>query len=191
MTGVSVARRTDHRRAASRGAAAPGPEYFEARWYAAYTAARHEKRVAEQLRERGIESFLPLYSSVRRWKDRRVRLQLPLFPGYVFVHTPLAERLRVLQLPGVVRMVGFNGLPVALPDSEIEALRRGLADERRVEPHPYLTVGRKVRIKNGPLAGAEGILVRKKKSLRVVISLDLIQRSAAVEIDAGDVERAS
>lgn len=163
--------------------------YFEPRWYAAYTCARHEKRIAEQLARRGVESFLPLYESVRRWKDRRVCLQLPLFPGYVFVHTALAHRLRVLQIPSVVRLVGFNGLPTALPDSEIEALRRGLVDKRLVKPHPYLTVGRRVRIKNGPLAGVEGILIRKKNSVRVVLSLDLIQRSACVEVDASDVER--
>src|SRR5713226_10151021 len=122
-------------------------DYLEPRWYAASTFSNHEKRVGEQLRERGVEHFLPLYDSVRRWKDRRVLLQLPLFPGYVFVRLPLRERLKVLQVPGVARLISFNGLPAALPDKEIEALRTGLAAQLRTEPHPYLTVGRRVRVK--------------------------------------------
>src|SRR5713101_5664552 len=115
-------------------------EYSEPRWYAAYTCAQHEKRVAEQFTQRALENFLPQYASVRRWKDRRVRLELPLFPGYVFVRLALRERLRV-------------------------------------------------RIKRGPLAELEGVLVRRKNGLRVVVSLDLIARSAAVEVDTADIER--
>jgi transcription antitermination factor NusG len=163
-------------------------EYLEPRWYAIYTWANHEKRVKEQLDERCIESFLPLYEAVRRWKDRRVRLQLPLFPGYLFVHLPLRDRLHVLQLPSVVRLVGFNGLPTALRDSEIETLRNGLSNRLRAEPHPYLTVGRRVRISAGPFAGLEGFLKRKRKNLRVIVSLDLIQRLIAVDVDALDVQ---
>src|SRR5713226_5030593 len=98
-------------------------EASEARWYAAYTRANHEKRVALQLRQRSVEHFLPLYESVRRWKDRRVILQMPLFPGYVFVRLALRDRLQVLQVPGVARLVGCSGLPTALPEEEIEALR--------------------------------------------------------------------
>src|SRR5712692_8315886 len=100
--------------------------YLEERWYAAYTCANHEKRVAKQLEERSVEHFLPLYGSVRRWKDRRVQLDLPLFPGYVFVRLVLRDRVRVLQIPSVVRLVGFGGLPTALPDQEMEAIRNGL-----------------------------------------------------------------
>ena len=118
-----------------------------------------------------------------------MKLQLPLFPGYVFVRLPLRDRLKVLQVPGVARLVGFNGQPAALPDKEIEALRAGLGAQLRAEPHPYLTVGRRVRVKRGPLEGAEGILIRKKNAYRVVLSLDLIQRSASVEVDASDLER--
>lgn len=157
------------------------------RWYAAYTCARHEKRVAAQLEERAIECFLPLYETVHRWKNMRARLQLPLFPGYVFVRFPLNERLKVLQLPSVVRLVGFNGLPLPLPDEEMETLRAGLTRQLRAEPHPFLKVGRPVRIKCGPLAGLEGILLRKKGSLRVVLSIDLIMRSVAVDIDLADL----
>lgn len=166
-------------------------EYVEPHWYAAYTCANHEKRVAEQLTERAVEYFLPQYESVRRWKDRRVKLQLPLFPGYVFVRLALRDRLRVLQIPSIVSLVGFNGHPSALPDNDVEALRNGLDARLRAEPHPYLIVGRRVRIKHGPLEGAEGILVRRKGAFRVVLSIDLIARSAAVEVDETDVERIS
>jgi transcription antitermination factor NusG len=162
--------------------------WFEPRWYAAHTCANHEKRVAEQLRTRGVEHFLPLYSTVHRWKDRRVRLQLPLFPGYVFVHLPLAERLRVLQVPSVARLVGFGERPVALPAHEIDVLRDGLGGGFPAQPHPYLTVGRRVRIRNGPLAGLEGILLRKKGNFRIVLSLDLIMRSIVLEADAADLD---
>jgi transcription antitermination factor NusG len=165
------------------------PELCEPRWYAAYTCAQHEKRVAEQFTQRALENFLPQYGSVRRWKDRRVKLELPLFPGYVFVRLALRERLRVLETPSVVRLVGFNGRPAALPDKEIEALRACVAAQLHAEPHSYLTVGRRVRIKSGPLAELEGVLVRRKNGLRVVVSLDLIARSAAVEVDAEDIER--
>jgi len=172
-------------------AAAVSASFPEHRWYAVYTSANHEKRVADQLAPRAIEHFLPLYESVRRWKDRRVKLQLPLFPGYVFVRLWLGERLKVLQVPGVVRLVGFAGGPAVLPDREIEALRASLGAQLQAEPHPYITVGRRVRVTRGPLAGVEGILIRKKNVLRVVVSLDLIARSAAVEVDAADIERIS
>jgi transcription antitermination factor NusG len=158
-------------------------------WYAAYTCANREKRVNTELQARNIEHFLPLYGSVRRWKDRRVRLELPLFPGYVFVRIAVSNRLRVLQIPGVVHLVGFNGYPAALPDEEIEILRSGFSQSLRAEPHAYLTVGRRVKLKSGPLAGIEGILLRRKGNCRVVISIELIQRSVAVEMDEVDVEK--
>lgn len=169
-------------------AAELGAAYCEPRWYAAYTCANHEKQVAAQLRERSVEHFLPLYDTVHRWKDRRVRLQLPLFPGYVFVRLALRDRLNVLQVPSVARLVGFGGgFPAALPETEIETLRAGLCGGLRAQPHPYLSVGRRVRIVNGPLAGMEGILLRRKGNLRVVLSLDLIMRSIAVEADLADL----
>lgn len=162
--------------------------YLQPHWYALYTCANHEKRVAAELQARTVENFLPLYSSVRRWKDRRVNLDLPLFPGYVFVRLALRDRLRVVQIPSVVRLVGFNGLPCALPDTEMEIMRSGLSQRLRAEPHPFLTVGRRVRIVGGPFVGLEGILKRKKTNLRVVVSLDLIQRSVAVDVAAEDIE---
>ena len=157
-------------------------------WYAAYTSANHEKRVAEQLSVRAVDHFLPLYSSVRRWKDRRVQLQLPLFPGYVFVRLALRDRLQVLEIPSVARLVGFNGSPTPLPDDEIAALKVGLESGVQAVPHPYLKVGRRVRITNGPFEGLEGILVRRKNELRFVISLELIQRSVLLDVDASWVE---
>ena len=160
----------------------------EQNWYAVYTYANHEKCVVQQLERRSVECFLPLYTSVRRWKDRRVRLQLPLFPGYVFVRITLKARLRILEIPSVARLVGFNGLPTALPYMEIEALRNGLTCQLRVEPHPFLTVGRRVRIKRGPFVGMEGILIRRKGNLRIVLSLDLIVRSIVVDVDSADLE---
>jgi transcription antitermination factor NusG len=156
-------------------------------WYAAYTHGRHEKKVAQQLQERGIEHFLPLYRSVRRWKDRRKELDLVLFPGYIFVRLSLVDRLQVLQLPGIVRFVSFNGEPAALPGTDVEALRNGLIQGVRAEHHPYLTVGRRVKVVHGPLAGAQGILLRTKTNCRVVISIDAIMRSVSVEIDEADV----
>jgi transcription antitermination factor NusG len=162
-------------------------EQIEPSWYAAYTSAHHEKRVALQLGQRSVQHFLPLYESVRRWKDRHVRLQTPLFPGYVFVHLALRDRLQVLQVPGVAKLVGFNGTPTALPPEEIEALRTGLQGGLRAEPHPFLNVGRRVQIIAGPFAGLEGILKLKKSSLRVVVSLELIARSVALDVDAADV----
>jgi transcription antitermination factor NusG len=157
-------------------------------WYAAYTCPRHEKSVERQLQERQIDCFLPTYRSVRRWKDRRKEIELVLFPGYIFVYIPLPGRLQVLQLPGVVRFVNFHGLPTALPESEIEALRRGLAHQIGLKSHPYLKVGRRVQVKRGPMAGAQGILIRRKQNCRLVISLDAIMRSVALEIDEEIVE---
>jgi transcription antitermination factor NusG len=158
-----------------------------AAWYAAYTCSRHEKRIAQQLEERGISHFLPVYRSVRRWKDRKKELDLVLFPGYIFVYLDLADRLQVLQLPGVVRFVAFNGHPAALPPTDIEALRNGLNHNLRAEHHPFLTVGRRVKVVYGPLTGAEGILVRRKNSSRLVISIEAIMRAVAIEIDEADV----
>jgi transcription antitermination factor NusG len=160
----------------------------ESHWYAAYTSANHEKRVAVELQRRAVECFLPLYGSVRRWKDRRVCLEMPLFPGYVFVRFSPIQRLCVLQIPGLVRFVGFSGTLARIPEAEIvriqDILRRGF----RAAPHPYLTVGRRVRVKAGPLRGLEGRLLRRKSKLRFVVSIELIMRSMAVEMDESDLE---
>ena len=161
------------------------------RWFAAYTTPRHEKHVSDLLAQRQIEAFLPLYRTTRQWKKSHPAvLELPLFPAYVFVRIAREARGAVLGTPGVLSIVGSSREPWALPDFEIEALRSGLL-ERKVEPHPYLAVGEKVRITAGAMAGVEGILIRRKNDLRVVLSLDMIMRSVAVEIDADDVEPAN
>jgi transcription antitermination factor NusG len=158
-----------------------GDERGVPKWYAAYTSANQEKRVAQELGRRSVECYLPLYGSVRRWKDRRVRLELPLFPGYVFVRVALRERLRVLQIPGVARLVGFDGHPAPVPNEDIEAIRMCLSGDRALLPHPYLE-GQRVRVLSGPLAGLTGVVVRQKKQARLVISFDLLMRSVSVEI---------
>jgi transcription antitermination factor NusG len=161
----------------------------DAKWFAIYTCSRHEKRVDQQLEIREIEHFLPLYRTQRKWSDgSRVTLDLPLFPGYLFVRIHRAERVRVLQVPGVLSVVGGTaGQPSALPASEIDALRAGLA-EHRVAPHPLLKQGQRARILTGVFAGMEGVVARLKYGLRVVLTLDNITHSFAVEVDSGDLE---
>ncbi len=157
-------------------------------WFAVYTTPRHEKRAAQHLELRGMEYFLPLYSTPRRWKDgSRVTLDLPVFPSYIFVRTTRRERVRVLEIPSVLWMVGPKREPTPMPDLCIESLREAVR-LRKIEPHPDLVVGERVRIKNGVMAGMEGILVRKKKDLRVVLTLDLTQQSFAMEVDADNLE---
>jgi transcription antitermination factor NusG len=159
----------------------------QAPWYAVYTRANHEKSVSDQLASSSVEHFLPQYESVRKWKDRKVRLQLPLFPGYLFVQVAPQERLRVLQVRGVVRLVGFNGSPTPMPEEDLNRIREFLRQGWRAEPHPYLHVGRRARVVRGPLAGLEGIVVRRRNLSRLVLSFELIQRSMAVEMDEADL----
>jgi transcription antitermination factor NusG len=160
----------------------------EPRWFAAYVTARHEKQVAMQFERRGIPYFLPVYRSIRRWKDRRKELELPLFPSYIFVNIAMRDRLQVQSVPSVVQFVSFHGMPAELPEHEIETLRNGLSRTGRVEPHPFLKVGRRVRVHSGAMKGIEGILVRIKDIFRVVITIELIQRSVAMEVDEADIE---
>lgn len=157
-------------------------------WYAVYTCARHEKWVKQQMDLRQIRCVLPLYRTVHRWKDRRKELVLPLFPSYVFVNLPLKERIRVLEIPGVVSFVNSQGKPLPLPPNEIGPFLIEKAAGLRVEPHPFVQVGRRVRLRNGALAGLEGTLLRKKEGLRLVVSIEMLMRSVAVEVDADDVE---
>ena len=157
--------------------------YSHTLWYAGYTAARHEKRIAEQLEQRSVEHFLPLYQTIHRWRNGRHRVELPIFPGYVFVRIALRERLRVLEIPGFVRLVGFSSIPCALPDAEIEAMRNALKTGTKAEPYPYLTIGTRVEIRDGPLQGMTGILLRRRGQCRVVLSIDLIQRFMVVEVE--------
>jgi transcription antitermination factor NusG len=157
-------------------------------WYAAYTSARHEKKVAEHLHQREIECFLPLYETVRQWNNGRHRVQLPLFPSYVFVRMNLRDKLRVLQVPGLAQIISFNGAPAVLPDAEIETMRSALSSGVAAQPHKYLSVGTRVEICRGPLQGMRGILLRNQGQFRVVLSVEMIMRSIVVEVEASDVE---
>jgi transcription antitermination factor NusG len=157
-------------------------------WYAAQIRSRHEKRVAEQLSGKGVDFFLPIYTARNQWSDRVAEVDLPLFPGYLFIRIDLRERLKVLEVPGVVRLVSSGSAPVPLEDREIDILRQGLTQKLKAEPHPFLKAGTRVRVQRGALAGLEGVLLRSKDICRVIISLDLIMRSIAVEIASTDVE---
>ena len=161
----------------------------ECAWYALYTRHQHEKTVARILTSKGFETLLPLYPSARRWKDRTKLLSLPLFPCYVFLRGGLERRLDIVTTPGVHALVSNAGHPIAIPPVEIEAIRRAMESGARVEPHPFLRCGDWARVKCGPLAGIEGILVRKKNFYRLVLSVEMLGRAAAVEVDAVLVER--
>jgi transcription antitermination factor NusG len=157
-------------------------------WYAVHTSAQREKKVASYLLQSGIEQFLPVYQNRRRWKDRVVTIETPLFSGYVFVRIPLLAKLRVLGAPGVARFVCQNGKPAVIPEEDIERIKSGLV--KGAIPHPYLTVGRRVIVASGAMAGTSGILVRKKNNLRVVICIDSIARAIAIEVSEADVRPA-
>jgi transcription antitermination factor NusG len=157
-------------------------------WWALYTRHQHEKTVAEMLSAKGFVVFLPLYESVRRWKDRKMMISLPLFPGYVFIRGESSRRLQVVTTPGV-HMILHKGEHVAtIPEAEIQAIQRTIQGPFRVEPHPYLKCGARVRVKRGSLEGVEGILVRKKNLCRLVLSVEMLAQSVAFEIDASEVE---
>ena len=157
-------------------------------WYAIYTSPRHEKSVRLHLGHRRVECFLPLFRTIHRWKNGcKAQVELPLFPGYLFVNISRNERVRVLDAPGVLSFVGPKGEPAQLPEVEIETLRAGL-HLQKCEPYRGLAIGQKVRIHAGPLQGLEGTLLRNANGLRVVITVDLIQQSVAVELDAAAVE---
>ena len=157
-------------------------------WYAVSVYPRHEKHVARFLEVGGMTYLLPLYSSLRRWKDRRKRVDMVLFPGYIFVNIKLGERVSVLKLPGVARFVTFQGQPAVVPGHEIEAIGTSAKSCIAIKPHPYLQEGRRVRVHSGPMVGVEGILVRRKGTCRVVLSIDSIMRSVAAEVDEADIE---
>lgn len=160
-----------------------------AAWHVLYTRHQHEKVVARALSDKGFEVFLPLYSATRRWKDRYKELSLPLFPCYVFLNGRLERRIDILTTPGVHMLVTSAGLPAVVPEEEIQAVRRLVETGQRVEPHPFLNAGNRVRVRCGPIRGVEGILVRQKNLFRLVVSVEILGRSAAVEVDASMVER--
>lgn len=157
-------------------------------WWAIYTRHQHEKAVAQVLETKGFEVFLPLYDAVRRWKDRSKILSLPLFPGYVFLRGGLNRRLQVVTTPGIHSILYHGEHPALIPDEQMEAIRSAVSSPARIEPHPYLRCGERVRVTRGSLEGVVGILVRKKSLYRLILSVEMLAQSVSVEIDAADVE---
>ncbi len=158
-------------------------------WHALYTRHQHEKPIARILSSRGHEVFLPLYAATHRWQDRTKQLWLPLFPCYVFIRGGLDRQLQILSTPGVFTVVGWAGCPAIIPDEQIDDVRQIVESSILVEPHCYLKCGDRVRVRSGALLGLEGILARKKNLFRLVVSLEMLGRSAAVEIDISCLER--
>jgi transcription antitermination factor NusG len=162
---------------------------FSSGWYALYTRHQHEKIVQRNLEGKGFEAFLPLYTTGHYWKDRIKRVSLPLFPCYVFLRGPVAHWLPVLTTPGVHTVVGFGGQPASIASAEVEAIRTVVESPVKAEPHPFLRCGDRVRVTAGPLQGLEGILLRKKNWWKLLLSVEMLQRSVAVEIDIAMIER--
>lgn len=157
-------------------------------WLAAYTRSQHEQQVATQLKQKSVEHLLPTYQRLARWTDRVKRSCAPLFPGYIFVRVSDAERVRVLETAGVVSLVSRAGKAVPLSPEDVSQLRACCVAAHNLEPHPYLKVGRRVRVKHGPFAGWEGTLLEKQNSRRLVITIEQIMKAVAVNIDGADVE---
>lgn len=157
-------------------------------WFAVQTRHHHEKRIAERLNLAEMETFLPVHRAVHRWKNGvNKRLDLPLFPCYLFTRIKAAQRLRLLREPGIIAIAASNTSPTPIDDAEISMLKL-VAENVKAQPHPYLALGQRVRITSGPLTGMEGILMRKKQELRVVISIEIIMRSITVEISEFEIE---
>jgi len=167
----------------------PGLEPIE-HWYALHTQARHEKMVEHRLRERGLETFLPLVTEIHRWSDRKKKVQLPLFGNYVFARlsSSKTDRLRVLMIDGVFSLVGVRGEGSPIPESQIDAVRALVDGGIPWSTHPFLKIGQRVRIRSGALDGVEGILTDRAGDSTLVISVDAIQRSLAVRVEGYDVE---
>jgi len=157
-------------------------------WYAVYTIVRHEKAVDTALREKEVETFLPLREVISQWKDRKRRVQFPLFPGYMFVHANIEDRLSILKTPGIVRLLGASGKPLPVPDEQVEAIRKLLESKLPFDPYPYFRKGKKVIVINGPLQGVTGIILERRGLSRLILSVDLIKRAVSVEIDNENVE---
>ena len=157
-------------------------------WHAIHTRHQHERIVADSLRANGFEVFFPTYTVIRQWTDRRKQISLPLFPCYVFVRSCFERRFRIVTTPGVHSLVMLAGRPAPISDLEIDGIRKAVESKLRVEPHPFLDCGDWVRIHSGPLVGHQGILIRKKGSYRLILSLELLGKSAAVEVDAFSLE---
>jgi transcription antitermination factor NusG len=168
----------------------PAVETGTETWYGLHTQSRHEKIVVQRLQERGVTTFLPLVTEVRRWSDRKKSVELPLFSCYVFAkfQPNRAERLRVLRVDGVFGLVGGKGEGVPIPDEQIDAVRSLVEAQVPWSSHPFLKIGQRVRIRSGALNGVEGVLVQRNGDRTLVISVDAIQRSLAVRLEGYEVE---
>src|SRR5437867_8436377 len=153
-------------------------------WFAVQVKSTHEKRVTSLLQYQTYECFLPLYTSRRRWSDRIKRVELPLFPGYVFSRFTPAARIPILKTPSVISIVGIGAIPAPIDDQEFAAIQRVVKSELRISPHPFLQVGQRVRIDTGSLYGVEGFIADVRRRDRLILSITLLQRSVAVEIDS-------
>lgn len=160
-------------------------------WYAVYTKHQHEKTASNLLERKGFEVFLPLYHAQHRWRDRVKVVSLPLFSCYVFLRTTLERKLDILRTPGIFWLVENAGHACAIPEAEIETVRRMAQSPAKIEPHPYLQCGDYVRVREGALTGIEGILTRVKNRYRVVVCVELLQKAVAVEVDLASLEPAS
>jgi transcription antitermination factor NusG len=164
----------------------PAPD-ADVRWYALWTRSRHEQVVREQLQQKSIEAFLPTVTKWSRWKDRKKKIDWPLFPGYCFARFNAIERLPVLKCAGVVSIISFEGEPAPIPDLEIDGIRQLVESDLAYDPCPLIREGEMVEVKSGPLKGVVGRLVRKSEKARLVLSVDLIGQAVSVEVDAADV----
>jgi len=160
---------------------------IQGEWFALHVRSRHEKLVSRQLDERGITNWLPLLETRRRWSDRYKIINEPLFPGYLFVSIASEDRFDALYARGTVGFVSFNGCPCPVPAEQLEQVRRALASKLKCNPYPYLHKGRPAEILRGPLKGLSGTLIQKNRKHRFVLSVPLIGRSVAVELDAVDI----
>src|SRR5262249_33353386 len=161
----------------------------ETPWFAIQVRTTHENRVTTLLDYQGHEYFSPVYQARRRWSDRIKRVDIPLFPGYVFCRFPLSARKSILKTPSVIRILGIGSVPTPIDDREIDALQTVVKARAGILPHPFLQVGQRVRIEDGPLYGLEGIIVDTRRAPRLILSVALLQRSVAVEIDSACVRR--
>ena len=159
-------------------------------WYIAYTLPRHEKAVAHRLGTQDIASYLPLYSEVRHWKHRKIEVELPLFPGYVFVRMLLADKSRILSHPGIIRLLSVNGNTAVFPDEDMLNLKSSLA-RWNAKPYPFLVSGKRIRIKSGPFAGLDGTIVRRNGRRKLIVTLDMINSSMLLDLDAAEAQLAS
>ncbi len=156
-------------------------------WFAVTVRPQHEQSAERGLASKGLETYVPLYLAVRQWSDRTKTLQLPLFPGYVFCRFDRTQHTTVVRTPGVRMIVSFGGEPAPVPDRELEAVRKMLASGSEVEPWPFLEAGQRIRIASGPLSGVEGTLVETPESCRLVVNIEMFQRSCAVRVDRDNV----